>query len=924
MRPKPVTLSGSHSSQASFLLGLFVALLSFTGLATPGPKVEGSSKTLEPGWPPPAREQRPWTYWWWMGSAVDTTNLTRDLERFRAAGFGGVHIIPIYGAKGWETNFIHYLSPRWMEMLKHTVAEADRLDLGVDMTTGTGWCFGGPEVTDLEANASLVTKVYDLAIKAALEASFRDSPQALVGFRSDAPPGWTNLLPAIQGDGRVTWRPDEGSWKVYAIAQKPSGQKVKRASPGSEGYMLNPFYEQAMRSYLTRFDKAFTRYSGTRPRAMYHDSYEYRSEWSPNLLQRFLELRGYRLESELPDFLARDGGEKTARLKYDYRLTLSDLMVEDVFPVWQVWSRQHGFLTRNEAHGSPANLLDLYALADMPETEMFYKDRNRLISKFASSAAHVSGKRLVSSETGTWLKEHFTETLADMKYLVDDLFLSGVNHVFYHGSCYSPDEAPWPGWLFYASYEMNSRNPIWHDVPAVNAYISRCQAVLQSGVPDNDILLYWPVHDLWQDSAGMARTLTVHARDWFEAQPIGKIAERLWDQGYCFDYVSDRQLLKTRIEQGRLRTEGGDYQVILVPTCKLMPVETLRHLLALAEQGATVLFEGGVPSDVPGLSRLQQARAEFQAITNRLHFTRGTGEGFFQAPVGKGRVLTGNPERGLENCGVGQERMVEHSGLCFIRRANASGRSYFIVNRGGMPFTGWLPLSVSAPAVGILDPMTGKTGMAEVRGRPERQTEVRLRLEPGQSLFCQTLSSNSAPAPAWFYREPSDLAYPLRGPWEVTFTRGGPVLPSPKNLSGLKSWGEFDDEAAQIFAGTAIYRTRFDSPNGARQEWFLDLGAVAQSARIRLNGQDYGTLLCAPFRVLVGELKTTQNELEVEVTSVAANRIRDLDRRGVGWKYFQDINFVNLSYKPFDASAWPVVDCGLLGPVTLVPAKEPK
>jgi hypothetical protein len=57
------------------------------------------------------------------------------------------------------------------------------------------------------------------------------------------------------------------------------------------------------------------------------------------------------------------------------------------------------------------------------------------------------------------------------------------------------------------------------------------------------------------------------------------------------------------------------------------------------------------------------------------------------------------------------------------------------------------------------------------------------------------------------------------------------------------------------------------------------------------------------------------------VTSVAANRIRDLDRRKVEWKTFLDINFVNINYKPFDASDWPTTDCGLIGPVRLVPMK---
>jgi hypothetical protein len=114
-------------------------------------------------WPQITRQMRPWTYWWWMGSAVDRTNFSKELHRCKGAGLGGVHIIPIYGAMGFEDKYIDYLSPRWMEMLDYTATEAQRLDLGVDMSTGTGWCFGGPRVTDAEANATVVVKTFDLA-----------------------------------------------------------------------------------------------------------------------------------------------------------------------------------------------------------------------------------------------------------------------------------------------------------------------------------------------------------------------------------------------------------------------------------------------------------------------------------------------------------------------------------------------------------------------------------------------------------------------------------------------------------------------------------------------------------------------------------------------------------------------------------------
>src|SRR6187455_1357315 len=90
---------------------------------------------------------RPWTYWWWMGSAVDSVNLQRQLLAFSNAGFGGVHIIPIYGVKGYESRFKPFLSNEWMNLLSYTTEQAQQLGLGVDLTMGTGWPFGGKHIT---------------------------------------------------------------------------------------------------------------------------------------------------------------------------------------------------------------------------------------------------------------------------------------------------------------------------------------------------------------------------------------------------------------------------------------------------------------------------------------------------------------------------------------------------------------------------------------------------------------------------------------------------------------------------------------------------------------------------------------------------------------------------------------------------------
>ena len=156
-------------------------------------------------WPPITSQTKPWAFNWWMGSAVDKTNLTHELERYAAAGLGGIHIIPIYGAKGYEDKYIPYLSPKWMEMMGWTVSEANRLGMGVDMTTGSGWCFGGPQVTDEDANASVVLKTYELKAGEKLTQKFdrKAATQALVAFSPDGKS--VELTDKISADGDVDW-----------------------------------------------------------------------------------------------------------------------------------------------------------------------------------------------------------------------------------------------------------------------------------------------------------------------------------------------------------------------------------------------------------------------------------------------------------------------------------------------------------------------------------------------------------------------------------------------------------------------------------------------------------------------------------------------------------------------------------------------
>ena len=671
-------------------------------------------------WPEPTREMKPWVYNWWMGSAVDSAGLEYQCRELAEKGFGGFHVIPIYGANGpdnrYRAQWKELLSPEWVGAWNIAAWKAETFGLGIDLTMGSGWCFGGP---------------------------------------------WID--------------------KDHAAS---SGMKVKRAGIGGQGFMIDPFDPEAMKIHIAAFERFFGKKgSAARPRAFYHDSYEYYGAEPKN---------------------GQDIDE--AQLA--------------CFRVWTDWCRENGYITRNEAHGAPSNWLDFYALADIPETEMFAKgDRDILVSKFASSAAHVKGTKLVSAESCTWIDEHFCERPAEIKAFLDRLFLSGVNHVFYHGCCYSPVDAVWPGWCFYASLEMNPRNPIWREMGALNAYVTRCQSLFQTWTPDNDLAVLWDPRSFRDKHKGKVENMNIHNRSgWFYGEPIGKVAKELYEAGFSFDYVSPRM-----VEAGLAKK----YAVVVDPA--------------------------------------EYFNADMQ---NRREMVKGARAMPFDAA----------------------------SGLLATRWRKDGATAYFVVNTGSVA-----RVVSAADEFTAADPLSGaiaKTRAAEI-------LPLHSIFAIGDGFSVQSVNPS--------IRQSNNTT--ISGPWKVSAVCGGPKLPEPRTLDALAGWETFDE----FFSGTMMYRTSFDaeSKSGNRT---ISLGEVREIARVRLNGRDLGVKFMPPYDFVIpeGVLKEKGNELEVEVTNLGANRLRWNDLNKVDWKYFTDINMVDINYKKFDASQWKPLPSGLLGPVRLL------
>jgi len=853
-----------------------------------------SSDNQQLTWPETTAESKPWTRWWWMGNAVDKQNISRELNEMAEMGIGGVEITPIYGVRGEEDRFIEYLSPEFSEMLQFAIEEAHGLNMGVDLPPGSGWRCGGPFVPEKKGLWSL--RMHKQRVRKGEIAEKPEVPVIAIASFVDE----NNKTTVFNPDENFT-APANGT--VYFAERLKNRDMVKRASNGGKGWAIDTFNEEITDWYLNEIWERLGIDEGL-IRCFFHDSFEYTGDFTTHFTEEFKKRRGYDL-AEYLHVLAGDSDDEEiiARVKSDYRETLSDLVLESFIEPMTEWANSHQSLNRNQAHGSPGNILDLYAACDIPETEIFRTVEpgtvDVFVNKFASSAAHITGQKLVSSESYTWLDEHWTVTTSDMMRATNRFFLAGINHMFFHGTCYSPADAEWPGWLFYASTQVNNRNPLWREMPALFKYIERSQSVLQQSTVKNDVLVYWPYYDVAAGEGRLFNHLGVNKdAGWFISHPINELSESLMDAGYTFDYISDKQLLNCKMTNGEIVT-GGDakYKAVVIPKTKYIPLETLQQLNQFVAEGGTVYFDDFLPESVPGMFNLKAREQKLEAVK----------AGFSEH--------AGDVVDLLNNAGITGEQSLAEKGFHFLKMENENEDWYMVFNCDTTALDEWVELQSPAQEYLFYFPENGEISTAE-----SNNNSVRVQLEPERFVFIRCVNKKVY-APSFTYFEPEQNSREIEGMWKVSFVDGGPVYPGDIATDQLHSWTEMGDSQTERFAGTARYTIEFNWDKN-QSSAFLNLGKVKDCARVKLNGEDAGTLLGPSYKVKVDNLQQGKNLLEVEVTNVAANRIRDLDIRGVDWKKFHDINFVNIEYDPFDASGWEIKDAGLLGPVTLTDIDE--
>jgi len=788
---------------------------------------------------PPA-DSRILMRWWWFGPSVTTAEIEAEMRRMKEGGIGGFELAVVYPmalddeARGIRNE--RYLSPGFLEKVAFAAGKARELGLRMDVTIGSGWSFGGPYITpDLAATRlrsdrrEITPDRTSVARPAPYEGDRLIAAFVGRGSLTEVDPTTFHALD-ISGAGPILLPPGEGPRLLVLYFSSPTGQVVKRAAIGAEGYVLDHYQRAAIETHLREAgDKLLEAAGPGGVHAAFCDSLEvYGGDWTAELLAEFQRRRGYDLAGVLP-LLEYDVPERSEAARRDFGRTLTELYEERFLAPMREWATRHGVLFRIQNYGEPPAALASSRYADLIDGEG-WNFRTLTSSRWASSASHLFGRPVTTSETWTWLHSPaFRATPLDVKAEADQHFLSGINQLIGHGWPYSPPAAGTPGWPFYAAAVLSDRNPWWPVMPDLAAYLQRVSFLLRQGEPVVDVALYAPTEDAWSTfTPGTPRHVNLFQKI---VDAIGpSVVAAILDAGHGFDLIDDGTL-----EEAKRRR----YAAIVLPAVRRMPEATRRWLADYAREGGTVVNE-------------DEVRARLSAAAPDVALAPAT------------------PAMG------------------FVHRRLPDADVYFLANTANVPVAVRARFRAATPHAERWDPMTGRVEALTV---PEG--ELKMDLDPYGSrvvVFRKTAGSAPAARPAAVsaseeLRSGWTVSFGgTESPVDLPHSWGGD--PARRFFSGtaryrvtLKATLPARPGRLYLDFGEARPIEREPLPGGTlRGNSFAALvdPPIREAATVFVNDRRAGSLWAPPYRLDVTDLlRDGPNRIRVDVYNTAINELAE-------------------------------------------------
>ena len=302
---------------------------------------------------PPA-DSRPMMRWWWFGPSVTREEIEAEMRRMKEGGIGGFEVASVYPlalddpACGFHND--RYLSPEFLENRLHVAARRASSGLRMDVTIGSGWSYGGPYITPgarrgahaLRAprdHARRHQRRASGAVRARPPGRRLRRPRLGAGSRShDLPRSWT--FPAR---ARSRCPPGHGpARRPASTSPSHTGQIVKRAASGAEGYVLDHYNRAAIETHLREAgDKLLAAAGPGGMHSVFCDSLEvYDADWTADLLEEFRSAAATICGRCCRSPSAARGERARRRCGATYGRTLTELFEDRFLVPMREWARE--------------------------------------------------------------------------------------------------------------------------------------------------------------------------------------------------------------------------------------------------------------------------------------------------------------------------------------------------------------------------------------------------------------------------------------------------------------------------------------------------------------------------------------------------------------------------------------------------------
>ena len=853
---------------------------------------------LEKSFANPPDDCRIMMRWWWFGPAVTKPELQRELEQMKAEGIGGVEIATLYplALDDPKTGFHNqkFLSDEHLDAIVFAANTARKLGLRVDITLGSGWPFGGPHIPVTQAAGEL--RVETVPVSAGTDSvavpDVATGEQLISVFLAPVTEGQVTLQDAKQVssivNGRLRISPplDVARNAIFFISSR-TGMTVKRPAVGAEGFVLDHYDRNAIKTHLHAVgDRLMEAFGGQPPYAVFSDSLEdYGSNWTSDLIEQFRIRRGYDLTPYLPALIG-DMGPLTTAVRHDWGRTLTELANERFLAPVHAWAQQHHTLFRSQTYGFPPVTLSGNRYADLPEGEgkaslLMWREFSDV--RWAASAGHLFSRPVISSETWTWLHSPaFRATPLDLKAEADLHFLQGINQLVGHGWPYSPPEAGEPGWRMYAAAALNTHNPWSFVMPDLALYLQRVSFALRQGKPANDVALLLPNDDVWSTFSVRTNSMnpvmsqggynTVGSNfsidESLDHSLVNAVIPQVLDAGFNVDFI----------DADAIDSAGIPYPVLILPAIDRLPLATYQKIEEYARHGGIVIAAHSLPARAPGVLQADSDGRQIREISQRV----------FQTSNAAGHFISDEKELGSALATYLPADVIlspRTPRIGFIHRKLVAGDLYFVANTSNQSHHVQATFRHAAKHAEWWDPFTGQISAVE------NPTAVDLDLQPYESrliLFSDSatvLEKRQPPS-----RIPSKTVE-LSTDWKVTFTGTNQTIAMPR----LRFWSE--DPTFKYYSGQASYLRTFDlSPEDLNSgtNGVLDFGQgtpieepnplpefsmkayfegpIREAAEVYVNGKAAGFVWHPPYTIDVTRFLTVgTNTLRIVVGNTAIN-----------------------------------------------------